>query len=92
MSTLTCEFKGGNTTMSDIVERRRREMELFKAEVREELKDELKAEVEAKSKDELDKANARADKANARADEANARAEAAERELALLKAQLEKNK
>ena len=64
--------------MSDIVERRRREMELFKAEVREELKDELKAEVEAKSKDELDKANARA--------------EAAEKELTLLKAQLKTNR
>ena len=87
----TYEFKGGNTTMSDVIERRRREMELFRSEV--------EAEVEAKSKDELDKANARADKANARADKANARAdkanaraEAAERELALLKAQLEKNK
>ena len=64
--------------MSDIVEKRRREMELFKAEVREELKDEVKAEVEAKSKDELDKANARA--------------EAAEKELTLLKAQLKTNR
>ena len=92
MSTLTCEFKGGNT-MSDIVERRRREMELFKAEVREELKDEVKAEVEAKVKAEVEaKSKDELNKANARADEANARAEAAERELALLKAQLEKNK
>ena len=72
--------------MSDIVERRRREMELFKAEVREELKDEVKAEVEAKVKAEVEA------KSKDELDKANARAEAAEKELALLKAQLKTNR